>query len=967
MRTFDQIVLPVATLVLSALVAFTCTRMARVRRRATGGDLGDFWTRVVLRVCLFLALPVLASGIAALFPDIWNPGYHLHFDLTGIFGRSYAASYRAALFLPLVVWTVLLLFGVTEKPGPRNTSRWLAGAIGFESSRRWVLVWTLPLAAILAAAFSSLGGGPVAYPAAAWGTLAVLLLSLIGVAWSAGDPIASPAQRVVETASAAQPLAPWPAALKARGVQLTQLASWPASRPARSVRREAAGDLADRLRLRGAREVAPELIEAVNGLLHASDEDHGRSRLVFCPDDCGQTEVIALAAEMLDQRFHAATLVVTVGDAPALATQLQRWLPGGARVVVAGATGDVDADALVVVADAQTLSDRLLPQLKNPHLLKRFGLVVWWHLEAYTGVLAANLWAISRRLHRLFEAAGRHDVRTVVFVRSTPHGDAQMAAFVRRLLPHPLPAECEKHVQPRFARAVQLHVLESHHDYFTHGDGRSIGERYRHLPLIATRVSVEEGWPTYLETPPDIASSETIAFLQTAFGDEQTRERLQVSVADASAQIRTIAPGEVLSLLEIIRHGGRAASDGVPHHVGITLPANPYVAHVLSTLTANDNGDGFTTSRRLVAATAQPDVVRRHLLLALDELPDTRSGLLKNFLWNESAIHQTLEEIANEGKLTRREVRFLDGNGDLQREHEYKSRRPAAGERRPLDTVGGQLVDVRDPAAGHESDQGIRMRVDPERLTIQAYPHRLFLYRGQRYRIADWSSSAERVAQDGWIPCAREEMYGVTWRIRNASVFNIESAEAVVGVGRSRGLLSCLTASLVYQEDVVGWLRLNPNLTTGAVPVPETHRLSRAVSRNFQTRALILRFPDEQDAVSLVSLAQMLRDLLPVHLGVEEDALEVVPLTGEFVQNRPAYGLAIVDLYPGGIGLVDAIGDDNAFLLQLLEWGRNWLAACACRSDQGCPRCLRSPAALAANMDLPPMRSAALDLLRQVV
>ena len=76
----------------------------------------------------------------------------------------------------------------------------------------------------------------------------------------------------------------------------------------------------------------------------------------------------------------------------------------------------------------------------------------------------------------------------------------------------------------------------------------------------------------------------------------------------------------------------------------VTLPANPYAAYLLSTLAGSD---GFDTSRRLVSAAAQPGVVRRHLLLALSELPDTRSGLLKTFLWNEDIIHHTLEEIAN--------------------------------------------------------------------------------------------------------------------------------------------------------------------------------------------------------------------------------------------------------------------------------------------------------------------------------
>jgi hypothetical protein len=961
MKTFDEVVLPMAVLLVAAIAAVIADGMARVRRRP-GGERGDFWARAVLRTCLFLALPVLLSGAAVLVPSVWDAGYHLQFDLTGVFGRPIPEAYRAALLLPLVVWTLLLLFGVAEKPGGRDAGRWLAGAIGFGESRRWVLVWTIPLAAILIAAFSSLGGGVGSYPAAAWTTVAVLALSLAGVALSSGEPVAKPVVDSPGTAVLPAALIPWPEALKARGLQLRQVATWTKSPRARDAR-HGTGDLVDRLRLRGAREVAPELVEAIDGLLGAGDEDRSRSRLIFGADDCGQTEVIALAAELLDQRFHAITLVVTAGDAQAVAAELARWLPADRHVAAVGPTGEVDANALIVVTDAQSLSDRLLPQLKDPLLLKRFGLIVWWHLEAYTGVLAANLWAISRRLHRLLEAMGRHDVRTLAFVRST-HGDAQLTAFVRRLLPHPFPATSIVDVVPRFPRTVHLHALESHRNYFASGDGRNIRERIRHLPLIAAKVSVEEGWSTRLDTPAEITASEAEAFLQIPVGNDLLRDKLQPNGADASARIRTIEAGEVLALLEIISHGGRAADDGLPHHVGVTLPANPYVSYLLSTLAGRD---GFTTSRRLVSAAAQPNVIRRHLLLALDELADTRHGLLKNFLWNEDAIHQTLEEIADQGQLTRREVRFLDENGDLQREHEYKSQRPPAGERRPLDTVGTHLIDVRDPSAGHEPDQGVRMRVDPERLTIQAYPHRVFVHRGQRYRISDWSSASDRIGHDGWVECTREDVYGVTWRIRNASVFSVESADAPVGVGRRGKLLSRLTASLVYQEDVVGWLRLTPDLTSGGEPTPETHRLARAISGSFPTRALILRFPDEEDAVALASVAQTLRHLFPVHLGVEEDALEIVPLTGEFVQNRPAFGLAIVDLYPGGIGIVDAIGDDNGFLLQLLEWGRDWLAACACRSDQGCPRCLRSPAALAANIDLPPMRSAALNLLRQVV
>jgi hypothetical protein len=967
MKTFDQVVLPLSLLFAGTIGGIVADRAARLRR--PHGDRGDYWARVVQRVCLFLALPVLVSGALVVFPTFWQTGRHLHFDLTGVFGWSIPMSYRIALLLPHAVWAALLAYGLIEPPGGRDAGRWLAGAIGFGNSRLWVLAWTLPLAAILASSFSNLGGGADAFPAVAWGTLAVLLLSLVGVALSIGHAVAAAVPAYTKSEPRQAPaLRPWPEALAAHGVQLKPVASWPAtSERTRRVKPGAARDLEQRLRLRGARNVAPQLIEAVEGLFGAGNEEENRSRVIYAPDDCGQAEVVALAAELLDQRFHAATLVVVASDASSLAAELARWLPADRTVEPVQPTGEIAPDALVIVADAQTLSDHLLPKLKDdPQLLRRFGLIIWWHLEAYTGVLAANLWAISRRLHRLLEAMGRHDVRTMAFVRNVRHGDAQVRAFVRRLLPHPLPTECEVPVHPYYPRDIHLHVLESHAEFFSRPEGRNIQPRHRHLPLVTAKVSVEENWPTFLELPPDISGDEADASRQFPVGDETLGERLQPVSASAGARIRRIQAGEILSLPEIVGQGGRATTEGLAHHVGLTLPPNPYVSYLLSTLAEGDGAFGFTTSRRLVSTEAQPNVVRRHLLLALDELPDTRHGLLKNFLWKKEVIQQTLDEIANEGKLTSREVRFLDDNRDLQREPEYKSQRLPAGEHRPLDTVGMSLIEVRDPAAGHEPGGGVRMRVDPERLTIQAYPHRVFMSGGQRYRIREWSSP-EEVVKAGRIECDRQGIYCWTWRIRNAEVLSIKSDEAPVGIGRDRRLLTRLAASVEYHEVVNGCLRVTPDLTTGVEPKPETDRLARAIERKFATQALILRFPEDREPVALASLAQALRDLLPVHLGVEEDALEVVPLTGELVQGRAAFGLAIVDLYPGGIGLVDAIADDNPFLLKLLEWARDWLANCPCKSDQGCARCLRTPSAKAANRNQPLFRSAALELLEQVV
>jgi hypothetical protein len=958
MNAFDNYVLPLGLLLLGAVGVVVADRAARLRR-GPDGDRGDYWARVVQRVCLLLGLLVLLSEAAAVVPDYWQTGRHLEFDLTTVAGWSFPACYRLALLLPFAVWAALLLFGVIERPGTRDSGRWLAGAIGEGNSRLWVLLWALPLAIILGVTLSDLGGGTVAYPAAAWGTLAVLVLSLAGLAFSTGILPVSVVQQVTAAAPSAPQLQSWPEALQSHGLRLRQAASWSRSGPARPVRPSAA-DLAERLRLRGATGVAPELIEAVADLFNPAAGKEERTRLVLAADSSGQAEAVALAAELLDQRFHATTLVVTAGDADALATELRRWLPAGRRVMAIEPSLHIDSDVLVVVTDAQTLSDQLLPQLKDPMVLKRFGLIVWWQLEAYTGVVAANLWAMSRRLHRLLDATGRQDIRTLAFLRSTPHGEAQPAQFVRRLLPYSFPDECVVNVEPRFPRAVHLHVLESHQDYFARGEGRNIQDRIRHLPLVAAKVSVEEGWPTRLEVPSDVAGAEAEAFLGLPARGAALRDQLQSSSSTAGARVMKIEPGAVLSLVEMIRQGGRTAADGLPHHVGITLPDNPYVAYVLSQLRSDKD---FPYSRRLVSAAPRPSVIQRHLLLALDELPDTWSGLRKDFLWSKEIIQDTLEQIAREGKLTRKEVRFLDDDRELHRETEYKSQQIAGGERRPLDTVGASLIEVRHPSA-RESGDGLLMRVDPERLTIQAYPNRVFLSGGRRYRIREWDS-LDQVLRDGWLACDLEEIYSATWRIHSSRVFRIEPASASVNFGS----LTRLTASLNYWEEVSGAVWVAPDLTTGEIRNSKPLDVRRPIEQRFATRGLVLRFAGQQDALALASLAQALRHVLPVHLGVEEDALEVVPLIGDVdVQNRPAFGLAIVDLYPGGIGLVDAVSEDNSFLMTVFQSAQAWLAACVCSSDQGCTHCLRSPSARAANsVNQMPSRKAALDLLKQVV
>ena len=98
----------------------------------------------------------------------------------------------------------------------------------------------------------------------------------------------------------------------------------------------------------------------------------------------------------------------------------------------------------------------------------------------------------------------------------------------------------------------------------------------------------------------------------------------------------------------------------------------------------------------------------------------------------------------------------------------------------------------------------------------------------------------------------------------------------------------------------------------------------------------------------LHSIAQALGQVLTVQVGVEEDAVLAMAVQDLRLGSRRESGLVILDLYPQGIGLVDALYDDDALLLRLLADTRDWLAACPCAAEAGCPRCLQSPPALAA-------------------
>jgi hypothetical protein len=532
--------------------------------------------------------------------------------------------------------------------------------------------------------------------------------------------------------------------------------------------------------------------------------------------------------------------------------------------------------------------------------------------------------------------------------------------YVRRLLPHADSDRRELHLEPTWRRPTDLHLLGSTERFFRF-QPEVLPER-THPLVVAARASIEAAWPTHLALPAAAAEAMTQPLTRVAAGGRFLGEALSPRAAEATVRLLALGAHDALALPERASELGRAVDGGGSQHVGVLLAGNPYVEHLLSTL-AGQPASLPAASRRLVAAVGKPRILNRHLLRALAELPGTGASLRRDFLAHEAAVDQTLDALLAKGELKRKEIRFLSPDRRLCRDFEYQSLAPSDGRYLPFESAGGELIDVRDPAAAHDR-RGVVFSLDVERVLIEAYPHRIFTREGRRYRVREWGSVHE-VKQRGALECELEARPLTSLRLRRSLVQALRLERDRVSLGRPERGLTRQLAGLTYEEWVDGALHLTrgPSGRTTA----EKLLLERPLSLRLSTSALLLLFPEGTPRPQLTALAQGLRLLLPVHLGVGEDDLEVVALGGTEGEPRGLSGLALVELYEGGFGLLEPLVEDGGFLLDLLERTRSWLATCRCRSADGCDHCLFSVSSQATHTGHGAGRAAALEALERVL
>ena len=384
--------------------------------------------------------------------------------------------------------------------------------------------------------------------------------------------------------------------------------------------------------------------------------------------------------------------------------------------------------------------------------------------------------------------------------------------------------------------------------------------------------------------------------------DRKIQEALALSLPEADATVLWLAPQAIASLPDTLATCGRTKHGELPHYVALVLPKNPYVDFLMTQFREQQR---VPSTRLLVGAEGHPALIGRHAQLALREYPDTRAGLRAVFRWDDEVLSATLLKLAKSNQLHREAVRFIDSDRRLRRDHLYANQQPGDSRNNSLDTVGVELTEVREAASKAEDPQ---LRVDPKREGIDAYPRRVFFSGGRRYRV---SESGERP-----LLCKTEDVDVVTWRGRTSRFHRLRGkTQTMVSRGVHR-----YSVSGDYREELTEVIELLPS---GVQRIS----LTTPVKTEFSTRALVLDAGRETDPDALHLAALVLRCIVPVHVGVDETHLEIVPLiserlpTGGFVN-----GLAFVDLMPGGIGVTEAFEEDESLLHFLIDQAYYWLA-----------------------------------------
>lgn len=462
------------------------------------------------------------------------------------------------------------------------------------------------------------------------------------------------------------------------------------------------------------------------------------------------------------------------------------------------AEGRVDAAEAqrIIVAPVSWLVEELLPsfQVDKPlyaPFVGELGLVVLEDIEQLSGIRATNMVLVMRRLYRLFNHYNANPCLAMT-VCNNPASGSGVLEFAQRLSgPLDLHSGSERTDMPN--RPVYGYVLVS-------APARRDAGGVDVLPAMASLALTSRAWtaPTRLDANSVVQRHDrippkwtiTLAEEQES-RDDLTREApLRNAVHDAWVRITEVDVHEALSVPELVRAGGIKVNAEAFEAVHLAVLA-PHFVHrglldfLLFSFVSSTEGDEESVwsqirklGCRLVNGEPTHEVLRRHVLAALAELPGPQEDL-SNLLPDAAPLRVELEKLSREDRLDRKTIRKL-GLGDalLVQQHLVSKRdeRPIT----PLETLTEDYGILR--LVGNSR---ILQRMDLRHAKRSSYPGMAFQVDGRRYRVVEarYGEFLKRLAgaeaqindrhrrsEECWLACDLDDSISFTVPIFNRSI-----------------------------------------------------------------------------------------------------------------------------------------------------------------------------------------------------
>lgn len=610
------------------------------------------------------------------------------------------------------------------------------------------------------------------------------------------------------------------------------------------------------------------------------------------------------------------------------------------------------AQPALMFTDPTSLHRDVLAQAEIWHTyLSGIGLVVVPNLHERDGIVGAHTSHLFRRLRRAIHRARAisggdqllgpdSEDEPVRFVATADPAYRDLGRFAERVVGRPFivigPEQDGAPIAPQLARVIPPATVYTDH---------------MHPALWARSLARQAGMTAELFGFDDVLT-------KREHGDRGPLPEAQLIIARASA-------GRYAALPVLTSHlGWRAKRMRISDVGGISeplimvlwVPDREPFAELLATelpkpTDLGDEGRQIQRPPRLIASPQAEEVQRGHLHCTLAEDEVTLDELSRVF--SRDIIREELDRLRSEGRILERTRRILNPEaGRVKEVHTVTLTGGADVHDRVQLDVAGEPVSMIDRSTGDE------LRSIPARRgLVAAYPGRVFLHHGHRYRVLSGADQDQIAAGRIWVE--REDRPTLTSPMRRLAIELIERRhgpdrttvreERTVVPSRNIGGtdFTLQHRNVRVTEEVLGVRRYAPDSTERDATIYD-----EAVTATYGTRAALLGLPPhlygDVSVGTLHALAHLFRSILPAFIHHREEDLEVGGI--ELVDpealregdppDTKIPTIAFVDTHPGGAGFADTLSSE--IIKPVTEWAHLLLSECpaGCNNEDGCPSCL---------------------------